>query len=110
MANFLNDCDDPYVLCVYHLLSQHSRAEIKRMLEDNEYVKNLILKETRDTDFRGAFIDTIVQGILEDKRRMEFMGELDKLSDYFYDNFNISRFRKTLKKAIKKYDFFDLYD
>ena len=100
--------DDPYVMCVCRLISQHNPAEIQRMLVDNNYIKNIILKETRITDFAGPFLDAIVEEIYTHKKRMEMMRELDKLSVYFYNNLDVERFRKTIRYVVEKYGFFEL--
>ena len=92
----MNLYDDPYVMCVCSLIANHTRPEIRRMMVDDAYVANLILKETRLTDFRGPFLDAIVETILTDKHRMQMMGELDKLSLYFFKNLDLNRFRETI--------------
>lgn len=88
--------DDPYVLLAYKIVAYNIVPEICRILTDDEYVKKLILKETRSQDFAGSFLDVIVQGILDDKRRMEFMHRLDKLGEYFWVNFDIDRLRREI--------------
>lgn len=88
--------DDPYVLLAYKIVAYNIVPEICRVLTDDEYVKKLVLKETRSQDFIGSFLDVIVQGILDDKRRMEFMHELDKLGEYFWANFDLPRLRKEI--------------
>ena len=102
------DYDDPYVMCVWALLTRHTMPEMKRMLTDDEYLANLVLKETRLTDFGGPFLDAIVETILTDKRRMEMMRELDKLSKYFYQNLDKERLRNNIRILAEYYGFFDL--
>lgn len=89
--------DDPYILLSYKIVAYNIVPEICRVLTDDEYVKKKVLKEVRGQDFMGSFLDVIVQGILDDKRRMEFMHELDKLGDYLWNNFDLDRFRKEIK-------------
>lgn len=108
VTKYIHEYDDPYILCVMHLISEHNEAEMKRMLVDDEYVSSLILKETRLTDFKGAFLDAIIEEILNSKKRMEMMRELDKLSLYFYKNLDLDRLRDTIRYLIERYDFFDL--
>lgn len=93
IKEYLYEYDDPYVMLAHHLLSVLTRPEIERVLTDDSYIHNLIIKETRLQDFSGAFLDCIVQSLLDDKKRMEFMHELDKLSNYFYKNLDIPRLR-----------------
>ena len=95
--------DDPYVLMAHSILATYDTADIKRMLVDDDFVRRLVLKETRLQDFAGVFLDGIVQTILDDKRRMEFMHELDKLADYFWKNLDIDRLRFEIIKYGRKY-------
>lgn len=96
--------DDPYVLMAHNILTIYDLADLKRMLVDDDFVRRLILRETRLQDFAGAFVDGIVQSILDDKRRMEFMHELDKLSDYFWKNLDLERLRREIIKYGTKYN------
>ena len=88
--------DDPYVLLAYRIVAYNIVPEICRVLVDDEYVKKIILKETRGQDFIGPFLDVIIQGILDDKRRMELMHKLDDLGEYFWDNFDLARLRREI--------------
>lgn len=91
------------MLC-YRIIATMSRADIKRILIDDDYIYRLIVKEVRGQDFNGDFLDTIIQTILDDKRRMEMCGRLDKLSLYFYENLDIHRLRSTLQAILNQYD------
>lgn len=88
--------DDPYTFLTWHLLYACTDAELDRILKDNDYIKKLIRKEVRDYDLRGPFTDAVVETILLDKKRMELMKELDKLSKYYYDKLDIERLRNKI--------------
>lgn len=88
--------DDQYVMLAHHILSIFNPAEVRRMLVDDDFIYRLIIKETRHQDFSGAFLDCIVQSILDDKRRMEMCHELDKLSGYFFAQLDLDRLRRNL--------------
>lgn len=103
-TNYRYAYDDPYILMAHGVLTIYPVADVKRMLTDDDFVRRLVLKETRLQDFSGVFVDGIVQSILDDKHRMEFMHELDKLSDYFWKNLDIERLRSEIIKYGTKYD------
>ena len=88
--------DDPYVLLAYRIVAYNIVPEICRVLVDDEYVKKIVLKETRSQDFIGPFLDVIIQGILDSKRRMELMHELDALGEYFWNNLDLDRLRREI--------------
>ena len=85
--------DDPYVLLAYRIVAYNIVPEICRVLVDDEYVKKIVLKETRGQDFVGPFLDVVIQGILDGKRRMELMHKLDELGEYFWENLDLPRLR-----------------
>jgi len=91
--------DDPYRLLALYIISENNVPEIYRIMTDKEYVKKLILKETRSVDFIGHFLDVVVESILTDKRRMEMMNELDKLGEFFWNNFDFSRLKAEIKEC-----------
>lgn len=93
MNKYLYDYDDPYKLLAHHIVGFYRPADVLRMLTDNAYIKNRIIKETRDLDLGGHYIDCIIEGILEDKDRMEYMQELDKLASYYYSKLDKERLR-----------------
>ena len=99
----MNEYDDPYIMLAHHLLSVHSGAEVQRMLHDDDYIYRMIIKEVRGQDFRGPFLDCIIQTILDDKARMDMCARLDRLSLYFFSKLDLERMRKELKFYAKKY-------
>ena len=100
----MNAYDDPYVMLAHKLLAVHNRAEIERILTDNEFVFKLILKETSLQDFNGAFLDCIIEDILNNKRRMEMCHQLDNLSKYFYQKLDLKRLRKEVRFYAERYE------
>jgi len=100
----VNAYDDQYVMLAHHILSVYNPAEIRRMLVDDDFIYRLIIKETRHQDFSGAFLDCIVQSVLDNKDRMEMCHELDKLSGYFFSKLDLPRLRNDLIHYGEKYD------
>ena len=100
----MNPYDDPYVMLAHHLMSVLLKSELERILTDDDFVCRLVKKEVRAQDFSGPFVDCIVQSILDDKRRMEMCGELDRLSEYFYSNLDLKRLRKEIIYYGKLYE------
>ena len=92
-GEYLYDYDDPYTLLAYHIVGNYRPADVLRVLTDNSYLKNLIIKEMREQDLGGHFIDCIIEGILEEKDRMEYMHQLDDLAYYYYTRLDKGRLR-----------------
>ncbi len=105
-----NEYDDPYIMLAHHLIAYCTTMELARTLVDDEFLKRMLVKEVRNQDFCGPFLDCIVEEILVDKRRMEFMHELDKLSDYFFENLDLERLRKNILKYGTRYGIIEPID
>lgn len=90
---YLYDFDDNYKILAHYIVSNYRAADVIRCLTDNTYLKTLIIKEVREQDFGGHFIDCIIESVLEDKDRMEYMHELDKLALWYYSRLDKGRLR-----------------
>lgn len=102
MNRYLYDFDNPYRILAYHIVGNYRPADVMRMLTDNSYLRNLIIKEVRQQDLGGHFIDCIIENILEDKDRMEYMHALDKLSEYYYSRLDKKRLREEILAVLNR--------
>lgn len=93
MNEYLYDFDDPYKILAHHIVGTYRPADVLRCLTDNSYLKTLIIKEVRVQDMQGHFIDCIIENILDDKDRMEYMHRLDELAAYYYSRLDRGRLR-----------------
>lgn len=100
MEKYTFEYDDPYKLLAGSVIANYRPADVIRMLNDNEYVLNQIIKETRGQDMCGSFTDCIIEDILANKDRMEYMRELDRLAAYYFSKFDIERFRREITAAL----------
>lgn len=90
---YLYDFDNAYKILAHHIVGTYRSADVIRTLTDNSYLKTLIIKEVRQQDMGGPFIDCIIENILEEKDRMEYMHELDKLALFYYGKLDKGRLR-----------------
>lgn len=93
MKDYLYEFDNPYAILAHHIVGEYRPADVLRALTDNSYLKNLIVKEVRSQDFRGHFVDCIIENILDDKDRMDYMRKLDELAQYYYTRLDKGRLR-----------------
>ena len=93
MNDYLYEFDDPYKLLAHHIVGAYRPSDVLRVLTDNSYLKTLIIKEVRNQDLGGHFVDCIIENILEDKDRMEYMHKLDELAMYYYSRLDRGRLR-----------------
>lgn len=96
MSRYLYDFDNPYRILAYHIVGNYRPADVIRILTDNSYIKTIVSKEVRQQDLGGHFIDCIIENILEDKDRMDYMHALDRLSEYYYSRLDKERLRSEI--------------
>lgn len=94
--------DDPYKILAAHIIVYYRPADVVRMLSDDEFIRTQIVKETRAQDMQGSFTDCIIEDILANKKRMEYMNHLDMLSDYYYSELDKERLRAEIRTALGK--------
>lgn len=98
--HYLWEYDDPYILLAHSIVGKYRPADVIRMLTDNEYLLNCIIKETRGLDIGGTFLDCIIEDILAHKKRMEYMHKLDDLARYYYSRLDKERLRSEIVGAL----------
>lgn len=94
--------DDPYKILAHAIVGYYRPSDVIRLLSDNEYMLSCIIKEVRQQDFCGSFLDCIIEEILSGKKRMEMMRALDVLAKYFYDNLDKKRLRDEIVGALSE--------
>ena len=99
---YLYEYDDPYILLAHHIIGTYRPADVLRCLTDNSYLRTLIIKEIRGQDFCGHFVDCIIENILEEKERMDYMNKLDELALYYYSKLDKGRLRDEILAALNK--------
>lgn len=100
MRSYRFEYDDPYKILAGAVVAYSRPADVIRLLTDDLFIKNYIIKETRGQDFKGPFTDCIIEGILDDKSRMEYMKELDRLAEYYFSKLDKERFRREIKEFL----------
>lgn len=93
MSGYVNEYDNPYTILAHHIVGDYRASEVLRCLTDNSFLRTIIIKEVREMDMKGHFVDCIIENILDDKDRMEYMGKLDELAMYYYSKLNKGRLR-----------------
>lgn len=100
--DYLYDFDNNYRILAHHIVSNYRPSDVLRCLTDNLYLKNLIIKETRQQDLAGPFTDCLIESILEEKDRMEWMHTLDAVGNYLYSRLDKGRLRDEILIILNK--------
>lgn len=99
---YFYEYDDPYRILAHAIVGFYRPADVVRMLTDNEFLLNCIVKEVRLQDIGGMFLDCIIEDILAHKKRMELMREYDVLGKYFYTQLDKKRLRSEIIRALSE--------
>ena len=59
--------DDPYKILAHYIVGNYRPADVLRILSENSYIKNCVIKEVRQMDMAGHYVDCIIEVILENK-------------------------------------------
>lgn len=100
MEQYMYNYDDPYKILAHYIVGNYRPADVLRVLSENSYLKTCVMKEVRQMDMGGHYVDCIIQVILEDKKRMEFMRKLDNLGLYFYSKLDKERLRNEIRSVL----------
>lgn len=100
MGKYRFEYDDPYKILASMIVGYDEPSDVVRIMYDDAYILNRIIKETRSQDMCGRFTDCIIESILDEKSRMEYMSRLDELSKYYFSKLDKERLRKEIEIAL----------
>lgn len=95
----MNVYDDPYLRLALFIISHYPEHQIKRAIEDDEWLKARIREDCVDLDLAGPFVDAIVQD-LDTHKRLWLRARLKELGDAFYTQLDVKRLRKKIIQLI----------
>ena len=96
------ESDDPYKVLASMIIGYDEPSDVVRVMYDDAYILNRIIKETRSQDMCGRFTDCVIENILDEKNRMEYMKQLDILSKYYFSKLDKGRLRREIEAALKE--------
>ena len=102
--------DDPYLILAYHIVCSNNVPTIKRFLKDYKFVKRVIVRETKDLDLHGPFLDCLSVAIREENQKARLASQLEALGGFFYNRLDLNRMRKSIRKVCNKLGMGDLIE
>lgn len=88
----MNEYDDPYWMLAWYIVSHCSQAEVAQSLSNDEWILRQIRHELHVQDFRGPFLDTIMEH-LDAHNRIWLRGQLNNLADALFLHLDIDKLR-----------------
>lgn len=98
-GKYLHNYDNPYRMLAAVITITSNATEIKRIMSDSSYIKQLIQAEVRDSiDISGKFCDCITTELIADRNKVIYRTALNDLGTFFFKQLDIPRLRNEIKK------------
>ena len=92
MGEGLTNYDDPYCMLAWFVVSHFSQAEIAQALTSEDWLRRQLRQECYGQDFRGPFLDTIMEH-LDNHNRLWLRRQLNDLADALLTMLDIEKLR-----------------
>lgn len=100
---YKNEYDDPYKILAANIAVNFSVANVKRMLSEKDYLRQLIQSEVREnTDTPGIFCDCVTTELISEKQKVLYREALNNLGLFFYEQLDVNRLRNELRKFFEE--------
>lgn len=90
--------DDPYRVLAAHLVSLYTPRTLRRVLTNSSFVKAVVVKEARQLDIGGIFLDCIDQEIIDNDKLRQKNARLKTLGEFYYSQLDLPRLRSEIRK------------
>lgn len=88
----MNEYDDPYWMLAWYVVSHCSQAEVAQSLSNDEWILRQIRHELYVQDFRGPFLDTIMEH-LDAHNRLWLRERLNTLAEAMFTKLDLGKLR-----------------
>lgn len=96
---YLHNYDNPYRMLAATITITMPNSEIKRIMTDSSYIKQIVQAEVRDNiDISGKFCDCITTELIADRNKVIYRTALNELGTFFFKQLDIPRLRNEIKK------------
>ena len=96
---YSHNYDNPYRMLATTITISCTPTEVKRIMSDNSYIKQLIQSEVRDgIDIAGKFCDCITTELISDRNKVIYRTALNELGTFFFKQLDIPRLRAEIRK------------
>lgn len=98
-GKYSHDCDNPYRMLAATITITCTPAEVRRIMSDSSYIKQLVQAEVRDRiDISGKFCDCITTELIADRNKVVYRTALNELGTFFFKQLDVPRLRAEIKR------------
>lgn len=91
--------DDPYLRLALYIVSHYPIQQIRRAIEDDDWLRARVREDCMELDLAGPFLDTIMQDI-DVHKRLWLRVRLKALGDEMFTQLDIKQLRKKIIQLI----------
>lgn len=90
--------DNPYRVLSAYIVSAFSVTTVKRILKNPAFVKSIVIREAKQMDISGAFLDCIDQEIIANDMIRKKNVYLKKLGEFYFSELDLERLNKEIRR------------
>lgn len=90
--------DDGYALLACHIVSVLSVKSIKTALTSDQFIKSMVIDESKQIDICGHFLDCIDEEIIKKEHIRQKNKFLKALGEYYFSELDLPRLREEIRK------------
>lgn len=79
-------------------MSLYTPRTLQRILSNSSFVKAVIVKEAKQLDIGGIFLDCIDQEIIDNDKLRQKNARLKMLGEFYYSQLDLPRLRSEIRK------------
>ena len=107
-AEALKDIDDPYQRLAYIIVCRNDIPTINRYLKEYKFVRRTVVREVKELDLNGPFLDCLSVAMNKESDRSEMLRQMGTLGGFFYNKLDLQRLRREIRNACDKLGIGDL--
>lgn len=104
------DTDDPYRRLAFSIVCRNDIPTIRRYLTDYKFVRRVVIRETKEIDLSGPFLDCLAVELGRETTRGEMLRQLGVLGGYFYRKLDLVRLRDNIRRVCEELGIADLIE
>lgn len=105
-----NDIDDPYRRLAFSIVCRNDLPTVHRYLTDYKFVRRVVIRETKEIDLSGPFLDCLAVELGREATRGEMLRQLGILGGYFYRKLDLARLRSNIRQVCEELGIADLIE
>ena len=102
--------DDPYRRLAYIIVCRNDPITVKRYLKDYKFVRRAVVREAKELDLSGPFLDCLAVVLKGEDERGDVLRQLGVLGGFFYRKLDLPRLRAEIRSVSQELGIADLIE